>query len=234
MLKNEAAWLGRELGAIPVASLSPLLSIGSGSAAGRARQPWIDEHVFGPLQHRGVSVLHHEHRMAPGVDVAGDLADPAFLERLASLGASSVLCANVLEHLEAPGVLAGALARAVAPGGYVVVTVPRAYPYHPDPIDTMLRPSVQELAGMLPGLDLVRGDEVPCGSLLSYAWSVRGKRAMVVNGLRAALRRDRAPTGTRPARPAGRAASATSYVLAPTAVTCAVFVRSGAQDGGGG
>lgn len=221
MLRNEAGWLSRHLGDAPAEQLSPLLSIGSGSAASRARQPWIDQLVFAPLARRGVEVLHHEHEPAPGVDVAGDLRDPAFVETLRDLGARSVLCANVLEHVEDPRALTAAMGDLVASGGYVVVSVPRRYPYHPDPIDTMLRPSVEELAAMFPALRLVAGEEVACGTLLSYVWSVRGKRAMIANGLKAALRR----RNTHGPRRAGGGVA--GHFLQRTAVTCAVFARPG-------
>lgn len=220
MLKNEAAWLSRHLAAVPVEQLSPLLSIGSGSAASRARQPWIEQLVFAPLARRGVEVLHHEHEPAPGVDVAGDLRDPAFVETLRDLGARSVLCANVLEHVEDPLALAAAIGDLVASGGHVVVTVPRRYPYHPDPIDTMLRPSVAELAAMFRGFRLVAGEEVPSGTLLSYAWSVRGKATMLANGLNAILRRPRADG------PRRVGSGVTGHLLQRTVVTCAVFARA--------
>ena len=83
MLKNEAAWLERELARLSVDALSPLLSIGSGtSETRRGRQPWIAERLFDPLERRGVHVVHHEHRAGPGVDVTGDLADSDFLASL--------------------------------------------------------------------------------------------------------------------------------------------------------
>jgi hypothetical protein len=227
VLRNEAVWLRQALEAIPTAELSPLLSIGSGPAASRSRQPWIDELVFGPLDRRGVSVLHHEHAAADGVDVAGDLADPAFLDGIGALGARSLLCANVLEHLERPSTAAAALSRAVTPSGHLFVTVPRRYPYHPDPIDTMLRPSVEDLVAMFPDLRLEAGGEVECGTLFSYAWSVRGKRRIIANGLKAAVhRRDPAAIRTARARPAA-SKGAGRYLLAQTAVTCAVFARPG-------
>lgn len=221
MLRNEAAWLSRHLGEVPAERLSPLLSIGSGSTASRARQPWIDQLVFAPLARRGVEVLHHEHEPAPGVDVVGDLRDRLFVEQLRDLGARSVLCANVLEHLDDPLTLASALVELVAPDGHVAVTVPRRYPYHPDPIDTMLRPSVEELASMFPGLRLVAAEEVACGTLLSYVWSVRGKRTMIANGLTAALRR-RQTDG-----PRRRGGGVAGHLLQRTVVTCAVLTGPG-------
>ena len=79
VLRAEAAWLGRRLEGLPPPDLSPLLSVGSGETELRATQPWLDERVYAPLVRRGVRVLHHELHPGSGVDVAGDLTDPAFL-----------------------------------------------------------------------------------------------------------------------------------------------------------
>jgi hypothetical protein len=203
-----------------------MLSIGSGSAASRWRQPWIDAMVFDPLRRRGVEVWHHELDAAPGVDIAGDLRDLRFLERLSTLGARSVLCANVLEHVAAPAVVAAAITAAVPPAGRVVVTVPRRYPYHPDPLDTMLRPSLPELAALFPALSLVDGQEVPCGSLVAYALSVRGKRTMLVNAVRAARQRTHGPSGEGPPPPSSSGASPWPFLVRSTVVTCASLVRT--------
>ena len=56
MLRAEAAWLERELRQLPVADLSPLLSVGSGHAELTADQPWIHDVVYRPLAERGVRI----------------------------------------------------------------------------------------------------------------------------------------------------------------------------------
>ena len=169
MLRNEAAWLKRQLAALPASGLDPLLSLGSGGADFRdGKQPWIAEGIYAPLEQRGVHVVHHEFSPGPGVDVAGDLADPVFLDSLTALETQAVICCNVLEHLADRQPLLKAFGTLVAPGSVLVLTVPRGFPYHADPIDTMYRPSVAEVAADLPGFRLVTGDEVPCGTLWRY------------------------------------------------------------------
>ena len=87
MFKSEAAWLERQLGELPVSGLDPLLSLGSGGAGIRDdKQPWITQAVYTPLERRGIRVVHHEFAAGRGVDVAGDLSDPAFFDSLAALG----------------------------------------------------------------------------------------------------------------------------------------------------
>jgi hypothetical protein len=169
---------------LPTDALSPLLSVGSGDAGLRAAQPWLDELVYRPLTDRGVRVLHHELEPAPGVDVAGDLTDGSFLARLRDLGVRSIMCCNVLEHVPAPAEVAAGLETATPSGGYLFVTVPRRFPYHPDPIDTMFRPSPGELRGLFPGLEQVAAAELRTESLAAYFLRSQKKRQTLTRGAR--------------------------------------------------
>ena len=230
MLTKEATWLREELARLSGESLDPLLSIGSGTTDAReVLQPWIAGLVLEPLERRGVRVIHHEYAEGPGVDVAGDLGDPAVAAHLRGLGARSVLCCNVLEHLADRSPVTALLESLVAPGGHLIVTVPRRFPFHPDPIDTMYRPSVAELASEFPRLQLERGEEIQCGTLLSYLRSSGSLRRSLKNGVRVALARLRRDQGADPATPVGDSgptaggASALPYLFRSTAVTCAVL-----------
>jgi hypothetical protein len=184
VLRAEAAWLARRLERVPTDELSPLLSVGSGHAELRATQPWLEHLVYEPLTRSGVQVLHHELEPAPGVDVAGDLTDPQFLEQLAGLELRSIMCCNVLEHVPAPAGIAAGLEELVPPGGYVFASVPRRYPYHPGPIDTLFRPTPEELAGLFARLTVVDGAEVRCESLLAYFLASPTKLASLKRGMR--------------------------------------------------
>jgi hypothetical protein len=236
MLANEAAWLEHELGQLARDQLDPLLSVGSGAAYAReVLQPWIAERVFAPLQRRGVHVIHQEYAPGPGIEVAGDLTDPSFGEQLRRLGARSVLCCNVLEHIADRRLVAAQLEALVPPGGFLVLTVPRRFPYHPDPIDTMYRPSVAELVADFPALELERGAEVPCGTLFSYLRQTGSLRRSLANGVRVAISRVRrgdaaaedAEDPAAAAHPGSRARSgALLYLVRSTAVTCAILRRS--------
>jgi hypothetical protein len=182
-----------------------------------ADQPWIYGLVYEPLERRGVRVLHHELDPAPGVDVAGDLRDPGFRKSLQRLEPRSVLCCNVLEHLPEPAQIAAALEGLVAPGGYAVVTVPRRYPYHPGPIDTMLRPTAQELRELFPALVEVKKEEIRCESLLGYLLASPNKWTAIARGFRSfAHRRDGAAV---PLREAAR------MLFASTAVSAVILRR---------
>jgi 2-polyprenyl-3-methyl-5-hydroxy-6-metoxy-1,4-benzoquinol methylase len=194
LLRAEAAWLAARLEGLPADDLSPLLSIGSGD--GRLRttlQPWIAGKVYAPLARRGVRVVHHDLEPTAGVDVAGDLTDPAFLESLEQLEIRSVMCCNVLEHVPDPVQVAAAIERVVAPGGYLLVTVPSRYPYHPGPIDTLFRPTVEELRLLFPALTVMTSAEIRCESLIAYLLASPTKWASVAHGVRTLGRRKPGP-----------------------------------------
>ena len=69
------------------------------------------------------------------------------------------MCCNVLEHLTDRRPLLEAFGSLVAPSAHLIVTVPRRFPYHADPIDTMYRPTVADLGAELSGFTLVSGED---------------------------------------------------------------------------
>ena len=178
MLPKEAEWLGRTIRALDARELSPMLNIGSSTGEFVTKhQPWIDAQVFRTLREKGVKVVNCDMKEAPGVDLVGDLADPSFLERLSLQKFKSVLCANLLEHVENRAQIARTLASLVTSGGRLLVSGPHRYPYHPDPIDTMFRPTVDELADLFPETRVVSSDIVPCGTYWTYIARTKMKLA---------------------------------------------------------
>lgn len=180
-MRAEARWLGKFLGALDPEDLGVVLSVGSGTPTVRnTLQPWIGSSVFDPLAHRGVRVLHHELEPGEGIDVAGDLMDETVISQLRQLGVHTVLCLNVLEHVRDPRALATSLLATVAEGGRVVFTVPRRFPYHPDPLDSMLRPTPDQLQDLLPTSARVEGKgSIRCESLALH-WVLKPRRLAVV------------------------------------------------------
>ncbi len=217
MLTAEAKWVARVVTALP-ADAFPLLNVGSQTREFRERdQPAIESQVFAPLRASGRAVVHTDLREGDGIDVSGDLTDGAFrVDLMSSYGIRSILCCNVLEHVPDPSLLASSLAGLVdATGGHMIVTVPRSFPYHPDPIDTMFRPSPADLARMVAPLVEVSSAEVRAGRLPGYVVSraLRSSRSAVENYRAAAT-----TNGVeRPARTIGDLAS---YIVRPFVVTC--------------
>lgn len=176
MNELESKWLGERLARIPDADLFPLLNVGSSTLEFRTRtQPYIDINVFAPLRARGGAVYHADMKPAPGVDLVGNLLDPSFVAQLASLSPRSVLVSNVLEHVSDRRALCHALLDIAPPGGYLIVSGPHDYPYHPDPIDTMFRPSIQEVVEHFPGTTMIDSAIIDSGNWCQWNKAERGR-----------------------------------------------------------
>ena len=162
----EAVWLRERLSVIDADAMSPLLEIGSSTLDFRTKvKPHIEGYVHGPLRERGVKILTTDLRDAQGVDIVGDLFDPAVREKLMSVGARSILMCNLLEHIRDPAEFAGICQSFIRSGGYLIVTVPYNYPYHLDPIDTMFRPTPEEIHSLFPNTQMVEGRILTDGGL---------------------------------------------------------------------
>jgi SAM-dependent methyltransferase len=184
MFDREARWIGERLAAYATADLSPLLNIGSSTREFRERvQPWMVRHIFAPLAERGVEVVHLDARTGPGIDIRADLLDDADFARVSARRYRALLICNVLEHVRDAAEFARRCGEFVLPGGVIVVTVPRSYPRHGDPIDTLYRPTPDEAAALFPHSALVAAEIIDVGE--SYRDEVR-RRPWIM--LRHALR----------------------------------------------
>jgi hypothetical protein len=141
--------------------VSPLLNLGSSTRAFREQaKPHIERELFAPLRAAGVTVFHSDLKQGDGVDLAGDILDPAVRADLEARGFRSLLIANMLEHVRDRAAVAAACEEIVGPGGLILATVPSSFPYHADPIDTGYRPTPPELAATFTGSDPVLAEEV--------------------------------------------------------------------------
>ena len=174
MSPEEAVWIGQALARIGEDRLSPLINLGSSTEEYRTRVcPQIEMNIFRPLRDRGIAVYHVDLKAERGVDIVGSILDQSVQEAVAALSPGSILCNNLLEHVRERSTLVEVCRRLLRPGGYFVVSVPYRYPYHPDPIDTGFRPSLDELCDVLEGFEFVRGEEVRFGN---YSKQLREKR----------------------------------------------------------
>lgn len=169
MLVREAKWFRDRLAEYDPDQIFPLLNVGCQSADFRKLgQPWVDRYVFAPLRSAGRKVVHTDVWQADGVDLVGDLLDSSFRQELRERGFKSAIFSNVLEHVRERERLSEAVASILPPGGLLFVSVPRRFPYHPDPIDTMYRPGLAELAALFPDTALEHGEVLSCGNLTTY------------------------------------------------------------------
>jgi SAM-dependent methyltransferase len=167
MRPEEADMLARWVRELRLSPGTVCLNVGSSTKAFREReQPHITERFIRPLEGDGIRFVHCDMKRAEGVDEIGDVFDPSYRERLKRRDAGLLVCSNLLEHLTEPRLFAKACGELIKPGGYGLFTIPLSYPYHPDPIDTMLRLKPGELAAMMPDWDVVKAQEIEAGNYL--------------------------------------------------------------------
>jgi hypothetical protein len=167
MSPQEAIWFRDAILGIEKRDRSPVLNLGSSTLEYRKFIcPFIDRDLFSPLITAGISVIHADLKDSSGVDYVGDVLDSDFRETLTGLGVRSVICTNLLEHVDNIDEMCQALNILCPERGYLFLSVPHAYPYHPDPIDNGFRPTPSELSTLLTpyGFELIKSEIVCFGS----------------------------------------------------------------------
>ena len=164
MRYQEAAIVGKLLGNITPDSC---INLGSGDPIHqRLKKPWIDKLIFGPLQSRGVRIIHTDLVVRDGVDLKIDLSSEKDLHKLKKIGSSRVfLLCNVLEHVPAEFrvLMINSIVSIMNRFDHLIITVPFCYPYHADPIDTGYRPTAAELSSAI-GLKVTFAQTIPAGN----------------------------------------------------------------------
>jgi hypothetical protein len=157
MLVREARWIGTtllkmssEMGGIS------LLNLGSSTGEFRSQsQPYIDQRIFAPLKlDPRNSVVHCDLKADVGVDVSVDITDESCLPILAELHSDTVLVSNLLEHVEDINLTVNNIEALVPPSGNLILTGPLIFPYHPDPIDNMFRPTRDEVQDLFKDFEI--------------------------------------------------------------------------------
>lgn len=162
----EAQWIAAQCLQLPLQELSPLLNIGSSDLKFRTQtQPWIQDELFSPIEEMGVKIFHCDLKAQDGVDIAGDFFDEEVFRTIKATKARSLICSNILEHVLDPGAFIRRCLDLVESGGIIIVTVPFDYPYHADPIDTMFRPSPEEVLALFgEGITVIKSGIYPASS----------------------------------------------------------------------
>lgn len=162
MLFEEAIWIGNEIQKLTGAvSIQRVLNIGSSTRESwETEQNHVQAYVINKIINAGARLINTDIKKGEGVDIAGDLNDPKLIEELSEMDFNLVICANLLEHVKDPEKIAASISQIVKPGNYAIVTVPRIYPYHPDPEDYLFRPDAKELQTYFKGFDLVASADV--------------------------------------------------------------------------
>ena len=159
MLREESIWIKKVLEETDTSSVNEVLDVGSSTRQFRTQtQAYIDENVFRPLRERNISISYLDKKNSEGVDYVYDIENMS-VEKI-TRKFDLVICCSLLEHVQNPNQLCGLLIDLLKEQGFLLITVPRSYRHHPDPIDTMFRPSMEKLISMFPRLEIIRKDVV--------------------------------------------------------------------------
>jgi hypothetical protein len=127
------------------------------------------------LRARGGEIYHLDMKIAPGVDIVGDLLDSNFLEHVTSLEIRSALISNLLEHVANRQKVCDVINNLVPASGHIFVSGPHRYPYHPDPIDTMFRPTIKEVHALFPQTKIIESAILDSGNWRHWNVAERGR-----------------------------------------------------------
>lgn len=154
MTREESIWIREVLERTDLSSVKEVLDVGSSTKEFRThKQPYIDENIFKPLRERNISLHYLDQKNSEEADMVYDVENV----RAEEIGKKFdlTICCNLLEHVQDPNRLASLLIDLVRQDGFLLVTVPQTYRYHPDPIDTMFRPSMEETVSMFHELQII-------------------------------------------------------------------------------
>lgn len=176
MFVTEAQWVLGQVKNLKQ-DVYPILNIGSSTLTGRKRKkPSIQEILFDPLEKNG-EVIHTDIQSGEGIDISGDLNDNEVIEQLKSKKPKLILCNNLLEHVEMPNQICESINAVATLGSYILVSVPYRYPYHYDPIDTMFRPTPEEIHKMFPNTKIIDKEIVSCTR--TYYDKLKGSKTLL-------------------------------------------------------
>lgn len=111
-------------------------------------KPWVQENIFNPLKSRKIDVVNIDYKNFGGVNIVKDLIQTNSLNFVQQYSGPKIfILTNVLEHIPSNSrtSLLENIYQNMASGDSLIISVPNDYPYHGDPIDTMYRPSPDDL-----------------------------------------------------------------------------------------
>lgn len=177
MVKEEAIWIKGVLETLKTKHPMDVLDVGSSTLTFRTQiQPYIDEYVFAPLRAKNSNIFYLDKKKDEGVDYVFDInsMSAASLDKKFDL----VFCCSLLEHVNDRNKICSLLAEFLKEQGLLIVTVPEAYRYHPDPIDTMFRPRMGQLISLFTNIgnfEVIKKQVVVINDKQRYSKGIREK-----------------------------------------------------------
>ena len=147
MFREEAIWVREVLINLPLLG-KKVANLGSSTSEFRQIvQPHINKEIIIPLEDKGAIITHIDIKKDAGVDIEADLTAMDFSDAV-NLIFDLVICTNMLEHVEDISLVVNNIFKICSPNAYLLITVPRRYPLHFDPIDNGFRPRPEELSAL--------------------------------------------------------------------------------------
>jgi hypothetical protein len=134
-------------------------------------QPYIRKHVINPLS-KNFKVLNLDIKNQGGVDLVADFTTPDGQRAISNLNGNLYLISNLLEHIPDYEVGVKSITQLLKKDDFLILSGPKSFPYHPDPIDNMFRPTLKELRDFfekdfeIVDLQIVRSGSVFSSSVL--------------------------------------------------------------------
>jgi hypothetical protein len=169
MLYYEAEWINEKLNSIDTRSAITAVNLGSSTNDFiKSQQPYIRILVSDVLNSKFSKVVNVDIKDSPGVDLVANFLEVQGRAEISKLSPSLILVCNLLEHLPDPIAGLESLVSMTNPGTLLLITGPRRFPYHPDPIDNGFRPSLRRLKSMLEkDFEILDLQKVKSGSALT-------------------------------------------------------------------
>ena len=164
MFKEEAEFIGTILDGFSNDELDPVLEIGASTLSFRVSvKPHINENIHSKLFARGIRVIHSDFKPDPDISnpedqIIGDVFDEKVFKRMLDTKPKCILLCNILEHVKNPKELCKRIMEISNEKTIIIVTVPFSFPYHRDPIDTLFRPSPEELIKNFNDVEVIHQD----------------------------------------------------------------------------
>lgn len=183
MLPKEAKWINTVINNNLLGVDGAVINLGSSSLDFmNYNQPYIKDLVLEPLLKR-FQVTNVDIKSDPNVQLVANFLTEAGQTLIRGKCAKVFLVSNLLEHI--PNAIEGIekIKTLMEPKTYLILTGPRSFPYHPDPIDNMFRPSISEIRGYFEKdfevvkLDLIRNGTVFTSSF--FGRSAKKSKAVI-------------------------------------------------------
>ena len=189
MLLNEAKWINNVIAGHLNNFNGTAVNLGSSSLDFiKYNQPYIENLVLKPIS-KNFKLINVDVKVDSNIQLVADFLTDSGQKTIKELHAKVFLVSNLLEHI--PLALDGInqLKKLVEPNSYLILTGPKSFPYHPDPIDNMFRPKLSEIYALFEKdfeiieLDIVKNGTVFSSSLFGRSVKKTGKVLQSKGGL---------------------------------------------------